>query len=290
MTTTSQRQGSVVVGVDRSAGSEAAVEWAVDYATSRRKPLVIVNGAGDPTSSVEVRGPDMAPLLRAASREATDAAMDVVRRIAPELDVEVDMPLQDPRGALLDWSTRASMLVVGTRGFGPVRALLLGSVSTAVAAHASCPVAVVRAGKGAAAEGEAPVVVGTDGGEASTGALDFAFEWAAIQRRPLRVVHTWTAYDAFVDPAFYTEGQRRAEEHERALSEALAGYTEKYPDVSVSRQLVQGDPLQVLVDMSEEASLVVVGSRGQRGLRAVFGSVSRDVVELAQCTVVVVRP
>jgi nucleotide-binding universal stress UspA family protein len=289
MTPTSQRQGSVVVGVDGSAGSDVALAWAVNYASSRRKPLLVVNGAGDPIQSVEAFGPDALPLLRAAARQVTDAAMDVVRREAPELDVEVAMPLQDPREALMDYSARASMLVVGTRGFGPVRALLLGSVSTAVAAHASCPVAVVRPAEGDD-KPQAPVVVGTDGGAASTAALDFAFEWAASERKPLRVVHSWSAFDAFVDPASYAQRQHLVEEHERALGESLAGYGEKYPDVSVSRALLDGDAAQVLVDMSADAALVVVGSRGRTGVRAIFGSVSREVVERAHCTVVVVHP
>jgi nucleotide-binding universal stress UspA family protein len=289
MTSASPTLGSVVVGVDRSTGSDVALAWAVDYATSHRKPLLIVNGAGDPVRSVEALGPEVMELLRAASRQATDAALDVVRRTAPELEVDVDMPMADPREALLDDATRASMLVVGTRGYGPVRALLLGSVSSAVVAHASCPVAVVRA---AAEDGsaDAPVVVGTDGGAASTAALDFAFDWASSRRTPLRVVHSWSMFDAFVDAAGYTRRQRLAEDHERALSESLAGFGEKYPDVSVTREIADGDAAQMLVDRSAKASLVVVGSRGRKGLKALFSSVSRDVVERAHCTVVVVRP
>jgi nucleotide-binding universal stress UspA family protein len=286
---TSRATAPVVVGVDRSTGSDAALRWAIDLASSWHEPLTIVNGAGDPVRVIEALGPEVRQLLEAAARQATDEALDVVRRVAPELEVEVAMPLQDPREALLEHSARASMLVVGTRGHGPLRTLLLGSVSSAVIVHASCPVAVVRP-VGAGDRHEAPVVVGTDGGAASTAALDFAFDWAADRGASLRVVHSWSAFNAFVEPDSYSRRQVLVEEHERALSESLAGYAEKYPDVSVSRDLLDGDPAEMLVDLSADASLIVVGSRGRTGFKALFSSVSRDVVERAHCTVVVVRP
>jgi nucleotide-binding universal stress UspA family protein len=134
------------------------------------------------------------------------------------------------------------------------------------------------------------VVVGVDGGPSSTAALETAFDLASAQRRPLDVVHTWSADDTFIDRDSYLQRVEQVEAHERMLSESLAGYTEKYPDVPVHRQVSDGGAVQTLVAMSEGAELVVVGSRGRTGLASMFGSASRDLVERAHCTVLVVRP
>lgn len=289
--TTSTKQRSVVVGVDNSPSSDAALEWAVRYASSRRLPVTIVNGAGDPIHSIEVlASAEARPKLHAAARRATEQGLDVVKRLAPDLEAHVATPLKDPREALLDYSTGAAIIVVGTHGRGPVRALLLGSVSAAVSTHASCPVAVVRPpDRDRDGDMPGPVVVGTDGGPSSAAAMEFAFDLASTDGRSLRVVHSWFMYDAFTDPATYALPQQVAEDHERLLAESLAGYTEKYPDVTVERRMPDGDPVRALVDMSEGAFAVVVGSRGRTGLSALLGSVSRDVVERAHCTVVVAK-
>jgi nucleotide-binding universal stress UspA family protein len=288
------KHGSVVVGVDGSAGSDAALEWAVQHAVTRRKPLLIVNGAGDPSHISEfVDATDARRILRTAARRLTDHALGVVRRRAPGLEVEVTTPLHDARQALLDVSDRASMIVVGTRGRGPVKALMLGSVSTAVAEHSSCPVAVVRPAlhHEGGPEGDGPpahVAVGIDGSAASTPALGLAFDLASTEGRPLDVVHSWSNNDTFIDRTSYEQRLERLDDHYRLLTETLSGYAEKYPDVPVDRLMPDSGAVQTLVGLSEKASVVVVGSHGKTGVRAVLGSVSRAVAERAHCTVVVV--
>ncbi len=239
---TTMKQGAVVVGVDGSAGSGAALEWAVGYAQQRRRPLLIVNGAGDPRKSSSFVGVDDARQeLRMEARRVTDQALGVAHRMAPDLDVEVTAPLHDARQALLDLAEKASILVVGTRGLGPVKALLLGSVSTALAAHADCPVAVVRPAE-RDQDGRSAVVVGADGTEASTAALELAFELASTERRRLVVVHSWSTNDTFVDLASYQQRVDAIEEHTRMLAESLAGYQEKYPDVSRREHAARRQP------------------------------------------------
>jgi nucleotide-binding universal stress UspA family protein len=286
--TTSISQGAVVVGVDGSPGGDAALGWATRYATARRRPLVILHGAGEPAFSTAYMAiAEERRLLRAQARAITDQALVMVERDGGDLDLEVSAPLCDARQALIDASTRASIVVVGTRGRGPLRSLLLGSVSMAVAEHASCPVAVVRPGD---REQEAHVVVGTDGGPASTAALEFAFELASVEGRGLDVVHSWLANDTLVYATSESDRVELIRQRERLLGESLAGYAEKYPDVSVTRHLPDASAVQTLVDMSVDASAVVIGSRGRTGPKALIGSVSRIVVERAHSTVVVVRP
>jgi nucleotide-binding universal stress UspA family protein len=284
---TSIKQGSVVVGVDGSTAGDAALTWAAHYAATRRRPLLIVHGAGEDRSGSDLFGHPEAP--RVAARKVTDRALGILEDLGLPVDVAVSAPARDPRDALLDCAAKASILVVGTRGLGPVSMLLLGAVSAAVAAHASCPVAVVRPDR-AGDVGLRHVVVGTDGGPASTAALEFAFDLASTEGRPLDVVHSWAGHDIFVD--LESEGQRleHMEEHKRMLSEALAGCAEKYPDVVVRRHLPETSATETLLSLSGSASAVVVGSRGRTGPRALLSSVSRDLVERAASTVIVVRP
>ncbi len=86
------------------------------------------------------------------------------------------------------------MLVVGTRGRGSIRTLVLGSVSQAVLAHADVPVTVVRAAEGRPrTPAAAAVVVGVDLDDTARSALDVGFEVASMTGRPLDAVHAWSA-------------------------------------------------------------------------------------------------
>jgi nucleotide-binding universal stress UspA family protein len=134
------------------------------------------------------------------------------------------------------------------------------------------------------------VVVGVDGSPDGAAALGFALEAAAARRVPLVAVHVWpessTSVPGHHDPA------AAAEEAETVMLDQLAGWQDKYPDVIVEPRAVHGfNPGQVLVEASQEAGLVVVGSRGRDGLGgALLGSASRTLVHHAGCTVAVVHP
>lgn len=283
------KRGSVVVGVDGSAGGDAALSWAAHYAAQRRRPLLVVNAAHD-GHGIEFTGyAVMRRDLTAAAHAVTDRAAERVHRDHPGLEVDLSTPLADPRDALLERAAHASLLVVGTRGRGPVKALLLGSVSEAVSGHASCPVAVVRPPEQGVGQVAGHVVVGVDASATSTGALDVAFDIATTEGRPLDVVHTWATHDTLVDGSLSEQRRAQLEENELWLSEALVGYGEKYPDVTTVRHLPEDGVVETLVWLSRSASVVVVGSRGQTGLMAMAFSVSRAVVEQAHCTVLVVR-
>jgi nucleotide-binding universal stress UspA family protein len=183
------------------------------------------------------------------------------------------------------------MVVVGSRGRGPLASRLLGSVSQAVVAHASCPVTVVRPSEGAGDTHLAPVVVGVDLDGSAQGALEVAFEIASMGNRALEAVHAWTAHDTtYIDAASHTQRLEVMEAHERGFAEATSGFAEKYPDVAVTPMLVDDHPIAALVRASESAAHVVLGSRDRGRLTRSFGSVCRAVVEHAHCPVTVVHP
>jgi nucleotide-binding universal stress UspA family protein len=282
--------GSVLVGVDGSDGALRAVRWAADEAARRRQPLRLVNAFGW-TDEVVVGYPGLRAqyrdVLLEQSRSALAAAAALAADRQPELDVSSELRVGFPIGILAEEARRAALLVVGDRGLNRVEGLLLGSVAAALAAHADCPVVVVR---GAQPGGSAPVVVGVDGSRLGEAAIGFAFQAAADRSVPLTAVHTW--WDTFLDPGLTTqlfpeEEQARGDE---VLSERLADWSEKYPQVQVERIVAHDRPAHLLLELSQRAQLVVVGSRGHGELAGlVLGSVSNALLHKAACPVAVVR-
>jgi nucleotide-binding universal stress UspA family protein len=284
------RPGSVVVGVDGSPASDAALEWATDFATARHLPLCILHGAGDLGDNLIPFKEDAREMLSRASRRITDHALEIVTRRAPDLDVEIHTRFEDARQALLDVD-QASMVVLGTRGRGPIKSLLLGSVSQAVASHSSYPVTLVRPTEGRDDGGSpAPVVVGVDLDRTADAALEVGFQIASMSHRPLMAIHASAAEDNVI--AQLTQEQRDVVtgKHERGFAEAMSGYAEKYPDVTVTTRMTDQAAPAALVSASEQAAHVIVGGRAVRRVPRYFGSIGRAVVEHAHCPVTVVRP
>lgn len=284
---------AVVLGYDAAAHSEAALEWAVRYATTHGRRLLVVHAAGLPTVYETFTGPEEnRKELRILGRRVLDHALERVLALAPELPMETHLALGNAADVLLDAAEGADLLVVGSRGRGAVASLVLGSVSVDVSAHAPCPVAVVRPENDRARFGPflGHIVVGVDGSGASIDALDFAFALASAELKPLAVVHSWGAAGVYKDLMSAQVRLETAEEHELQVAESIAGYAEKYPDVLVTQHQEEEDPGRTLVAASEDADTLVVGSRGRSDAASVvFGSVSRFLVEHARCPVIVVR-
>jgi nucleotide-binding universal stress UspA family protein len=278
----------VVVGVDGSESSQQAVRWAAREAGRRKVALRVVQ-AVDPTAPphqwADPRfGPDVHEIRMRAARAHLKDAERVAAEEAPGVVVEQEMLDGFAIPRLLDESRSAQLAVIGDRGLGGVAGLLLGSVAVALAARGASPVAVVR-GRTSATTG--PVVVGVDGTPISEAALAYAFEAADARSAELVAVHAWrdllldrpTPLDAAI------ERQARAE-----LSERLAGWCSKYPDVTLRRVVVRDSPAPTIVEQSVTAQLVVLGSHGRGGLSGLLlGSVSNAVLHRADCPVVVIR-
>jgi nucleotide-binding universal stress UspA family protein len=141
--TTSDR---ILVGVDGSDPSLAALRFAFDHAELTHGTVVALNGR----SIAAVNGPwdvDVAPAVAGemeSARQLLADAVDGLRAEHPDVSVELQaVPVPEIR-ALADASVNASLVVVGTRGYGGFTGLLLGSVSAGVLHQAQCPVVVVR--------------------------------------------------------------------------------------------------------------------------------------------------
>jgi nucleotide-binding universal stress UspA family protein len=287
--------GRVVAGVDGSECALQAVGWAAAEATRRHATLRLVSAyawpagrlVGDPGLGLDYRR----VLRESAGRELATAAAAAVA-VAPDVQIEQVLREGFPEPVLQAESTAADLVVLGDRGLGGFTGLLIGSVAVALAAHAACPVVVVRGPEADPVTPRTePVVVGVDGSPAGEAAVAFAFEAAALRGVPLVAVHTWRdlVVDATMAPLLdfdAIDGDER-----EVLAERLAGWSEKYPDVPVRRLVVHERPARALVDESAAAQLVVVGSRGRGGLAGMLlGSVSQAVLHHAHCPVAVVRP
>jgi nucleotide-binding universal stress UspA family protein len=296
---TSDSAAAIVVGVDDSRRSLQALDWAAREAAARHRPLRIVHAFQWPATSELMGPPAVGPPdagLQHAAETVLSAAADRVRATAPALQVSTDLPADVPAAALIDASHDAGLLVVGNRGLGGFTGLLLGSVAVQTAAHAACPVLVIRDGEddhGRAGAGPAAgqVVVGVDDSDLAKQAVDFAFAHAALHGLGVVAVH------AYQRPPLPAAGASRVAVSDdphavRAwmLAEALAGSRDKYPAVPVQERLIHGRPAAVLVAESAGAALTVVGSRGRGGFTGLLlGSTSQGVLHHASSPVAIVR-
>ncbi|MCV7383553.1 universal stress protein [Mycolicibacter longobardus] len=278
----------ILVGVDGSPSSAAAVDWAARDAALHNLPLTLVHVLAPPVVMTFPETP-MPPGFTEWQREQGERhlrhAVEVAEAAgAPRVAAETVLGSTVP--TLVDLSRDAACLVVGSRGHGRLRRRFLGSASSSLVRHAHCPVAVIHEGHPHPAD--APVVVGIDGSPVSEAATALAFEEASLRGVELIAVYAWhdTGLMDFpgLDPAVL------ASDGELALAERLAGWRERYPDVTVRRVVVDDRPADQLIDQSKEAQLVVVGSHGRGGfVGMLLGSVSQEVVESAHAPVVVVR-
>lgn len=278
----------VVVGIDASEQARAAAVWAAHEATLRGVGLTLVHSVLPPTAASSF-GPGL-PVGLDVMDDLTDRARAELESIAatlPATDVLTHVEIGSPSGALLEASEAAELVVIGSRGRGGFAGLLLGSVGAQVAAHAACPVVVVRGDLGVT---PSRVVVGIDGSPASEAALAFAFDEASRHGWSLTAVHAWDvpAYDLLVVPNAPVPVPLSdvADDEIRLAAEALAGFETDYPDVEVEQRLVRAAPVAALLDAAAGAALIVVGTRGHgQMVGALLGSVSNGILQIGRAHV-----
>ncbi len=270
----------MVLGLDGSAGSTAALRWALRHTDifGDVKPVMTwllpwwASGAGSPGAYTPP--PTVELQLQAEDQLANQLASFESPSLLPAVVIH-----GRPGPTLVEVSGNASLLVVGTRGRGALADTILGSVSTHVASHATCPVAIIPE--------NAPtdrmfdrMVVGIDGSQASINALVWAAS-LANDDTSIDVVHTWSpmpagALDSSVSiiDELLQSAQRLAEESVTNAAEQLGISARRF-----TIRVEMGDARNVLRDASRDADLLVVGARGHRGVaHLLLGSVATGLV------------
>jgi nucleotide-binding universal stress UspA family protein len=286
------RHHDIVVGIDGSQQSRAAVRWAATEARRHDAPLKVLtayswNGPAEALGGVGER-PDV--IAEQFDRMATAAAAEA-RSLEPTIDVSSAAVIGDPASALRQASRTAAMLVVGNRGRGGFASLLLGSVSQQVATHAACPTVVVR---GQRETPSGPITVGVDDSASAQRALALGFEQAQRCDGELLAVRSYLPpmplYGMAVPPLPY-DPDAAARDAARDLDATLTPWRDKYPAVQVKSLVMPGSPAQNLIDVSRRAALVIVGSRGYGPLvGSLVGSVGQQLLHHADCPVMIVHP
>ncbi|WP_343574829.1 universal stress protein [Mycobacterium sp.] len=285
----------IIVGADGSPASAAAIRWAAKDAALRHLPLTVVHVI-NPAVTLWPHGPlpdGVAVWQESQGRRILTDGLKIARdatqgNLAVSVDSEMYSSATIP--TFVDLSKDAALMVVGYQGRGALARGLLGSVSSSLVRHSHCPVAVVRdeQPRTPSPTDRAPVLVGIDGSPASELATQIAFDEASRRHVNLVAVHAWSATEIIELPGLDWSAVKG--EEERLLAEQLAGWQERYPDVTVHRRLVCDRPARLLIETSQAAQLVVLGSHG-RGVfaGALLGSVGNAVVQAVHTPVIVAR-
>jgi nucleotide-binding universal stress UspA family protein len=281
----------IVVGVDESPAAKVAVQWATRDAELRRIPLTLVHAISPEVAMwPNVRLPaGLARWQRDRGRRLVDDAFKVVEEASQrggpaEIHTEILSSAAIP--ALVELSKDAEVVVAGEQGSGRWPGRLLGSVSSGLLRYAHCPVAIIHDQE--PGPGQAPVLIGIDGSPASEMATAIAFDEASRRNVGLVALHAWSDADISDWPGI--DWPATESTAEVVLAERLAGWQDQYPDVRVNRIVVRDKPARQLVERSEDAQLIVVGSRGRGGFAEMLvGSVGESVAQMARVPVIVAR-
>ncbi len=290
----------VIVGIDGSNQSMAALGWAADEANRRGTMLTLVTAYTVPVFAASSMDAGYIAMDDGAIRAGAEAVLkDALNALSGYTGpVQTVVEVGDAAGVLVDLSERAELLVVGSRGRGGFIGRLLGSVSSALPAHSKCGTVVVpieyakHIVERSTAEGQevGPVVVGVDGSDQGRLASLEAAEAAQRRGTNLLVVSALPPLGGAVAwlPTMIDE-QAITKDIQSKLDAGAAWLRSYYPELDISTKLVDGAPVDVLIEETKQAQLTVVGTRGRGGFSGMLlGSTSQGLLTYAQGPVLVV--
>lgn len=276
----------IMVGIDQSAPSRAALEWTMRRAEDLKAPVTLVHAVYDTWIAPDYVYYDV---VLESAQAVLDAEAVRAAELAPSVTLRKELRIGDAPQVLSDLSTSAGLVVVGTNRKGRFDGEFFGSVSLQVASASDCPVAVIPVLPSGDRVG---VVVGVDGSPGSLAAIAFAAEEADRLGEDLYALYVATAPRRGV-LQHIPEGAitRRTEEERVVLGESVAGLSGRYPGLRVHEVFeTDASPAKVLVDAAENARLLVVGNRGRGAVKSLLlGSVSHSVLLNIPCPTIVVR-
>ncbi len=228
-------------------------------------------------------------------KEAIERAEIALKR--PDLTLEGFLVRGRPASAIVDeaGAMKADLVVLGSRGHGTIATMVLGSTAAEVVDHAPCPVLVARSGT------LGTVALADDGSSSARSAESVVAAWPLFADREISVVavaevgvpvaagFTPGLYDQVLE--FYT---RSVDEARQEVAEASQSVANRLSDAGLRATpvVLEGDPASEIVRYATErrAGTIVMGTRGRTGLaRLVLGSVARNVLVHAPCSVLIIR-
>jgi nucleotide-binding universal stress UspA family protein len=285
----------IVVGIDGSEGSKHALEWACNE--TRRDKSVEITAVSTWLSSIPNASPWFVGYdIPADLTESTEATLkttvdSVVHERYPYVEVKQRVLCGSASATLIAEGANADLVVVGSRGLGGFKGLLLGSVSHQVLTHAPCSVVVVPVAPRHGSEIMNVIVVGVDGSKNSTVALRWAAERAQSTGERIHAVHAWQT--APITYAAIGTGVSFEAQYDRDAREVLDAFIQEADlpkNVTVVPVVRHGSPAKVLVENSRHADLLVVGARGREGFPGLLlGSVTTAVAHHTPCPLAVIR-
>jgi len=291
----------IVIGYDGSAGADLAVDLVASTPWYERS-VVVVTAVPDVREIRSAWGALALGNSHQIERDLAAAAEELLKPPALRLrekgrTCSTAVLAGRPASVIAGESAshRASLAVVGSRGLGPIRSTLLGSVSTEVIDLAPCPVLVARS---ASVTSIMLATDGSPGAEAAERALAALPVARAVPVTVVSVAESLRLWTAGIAPTMYQRAlaaQARYEAEARRVHLEIAVETAarlRAGGVAATAEVASGDPASVLIDRSQAtgADLIVLGTRGRTGLtRLLLGSVARRVLQHAGASVLVVR-
>ncbi len=272
----------IVVGYDGTPDSLAALAWAAKVASLRGEAVV----------ATTIIDPRLTPRGIAWPESYWDEIDDRAREVFaqwPDVPATIERHVGHLVPRLLESASGSSMLVVGSHGHTALHEMLVGSVSQSAARHAGLPVVVVRPPVN---PGSGRIVVGADGSESSTRAMEFACRMAELTGDKVVALRAWYPAAVVADRYGYlpTTGVDTMDAAQADLARIVDDVRTSHPDVAVEGEIFHGAAERALRDAADNASLLVVGSRGHLAIGEVLmGSVGRALLHHAHCPVAVIH-
>jgi nucleotide-binding universal stress UspA family protein len=263
MTYSTDAPRRIVVGVDSSDNASRAAAWAAREAADRGLALHVVHAIDLPGAmGRQFEFPHYGAAQSKAGGQLLDRIVGTTRESFPDLAVTTEISETAAAETLVDLSSRAELVVAGTRGHGGFAGLLLGSVSHALAAHAHCPAVIVRGDGPGSPLSE--IVVGVEPGQAEA-PIRFAFETAAAVDASVAIVRAWWMRSAYEGHFTVSEFNAAKATEEADVTELIRAVRERYPRVEARVDAIRGNAVPVLVSAADRSRLLVVGAHRRRG-------------------------
>ncbi|MEU1390088.1 MULTISPECIES: universal stress protein [unclassified Nonomuraea] len=279
----------VLVGYDDSTESRHALHWAVADARLRGLPVLVCHALHWPYAS--------RPVAQEIIRHVEPVALGIVdegvrraRELAPELDVQPLLGRGTPSAVLLEAAREAELTVLGSRGQGGFEGLQVGSAAVQVPAHSVTPVVVVRPPLQPPTRQDVRVVVGLDGSPASLAAFDLALDEAALREGTVTALCCWTdcGSSSWQEPLPFVDSHALRKGAENRFREVVSHLARRRPEVTVVTEFLTERPQRVLIETSKDATLLVLGNRGNEAPPCLLlGAVTQAALLEARCPVAV---